>query len=130
MATSEDTKAIRTAALDLHRALLDSQVLEIEKATGHPMSANEKLGAALQDPRFLWLRELSGVLALLDAEAAAKPGDEPLQGPTAIEQLTGLVAPPDPDSAFGRRYLRELQESPAVGLAHGALIRLLDRPQP
>lgn len=129
MTSIEAKKAIRSAALGLHKALLDSQVLEIEKATGHPMTANEKLGAALQDPRFLWLRELSGVLALLDAEAAAKPGDDPFEGPPAIAQLIGLVAPPDPTTAFGRRYLRELQDNPEVGLAHGALVPLLDRPQ-
>ncbi len=29
-----------------------------------------------------------------------------------------LLAPPDPDSSFGARYLRVLQEHPAAVLAH------------
>ena len=128
--TATTTKDLRNAVLALHKELLTSQVDEIERATGHTMSANEQLTAALQDPRFMWLRELSGLAALLDAEAAAKPEDEPLPGKPGIEQLTELLDPPDPDSPFGRRYLRELQDNPAVGLAHGAVRALLAAPQP
>jgi hypothetical protein len=123
-------KDLRNAVLALHKVLLESQVLEIEKATGHTMSANEKLTSALQDPRFIWLRELSGLAALLDAEAAAKPDDDPFPGKPAAQQLSAILDPPNPETPFGKRYLRELQENPAVGLPHGAVRSLLAAMQP
>jgi hypothetical protein len=123
--STTSSKDLRNAVLALHKVLLESQVLEIEKATGHTMSANEQLTSALQDPRFIWLRELSGLAALLDAEAAAKPEDDPFPGKPAAEQLSDILDPPDPDTPFGKRYLRELQDNPAAGLAHGAVRALL-----
>lgn len=128
--STTSARDLRNAVLALHKELLTSQVNEIEKATGHLMSPNEQLTAALQDPRFMWLRELSGLAALLDAEAAAKPDDDPFPGKPAVEQLGDLLDPPNAETPFGKRYLRELQENPAVGLAHGAVRALLATPQP
>jgi hypothetical protein len=127
--TDPQPKELRNAVLALHKELFTAQVIEIEKATGHIMSANEQLTAALQDPRFMWLRELSGLAALLDAEDAAKPDDPPFPGKPAAEQLGELLDPPNPEVPFGRRYLRELQENPAVGIAHGAVRALLAEQQ-
>ena len=116
---------LRSALLHLHRELLTAQVIEVEKATGRTMTPNDQLAAALQDPRFLWLRELSSLLALLDAEAAAKPDGPIPEGPPALEQIETLLNPPDPDTSFGRRYLQELQNNPASVMAHRDVTALL-----
>ena len=116
---------LRSALLNLHRELLTAQVIEVEKATGRTMTPNDQLSAALQDPRFAWLRELSSLLALLDAEAAAKPDGPIPEEPPALEQIETLLNPPDPDTSFGRRYLQELQNNPAAVMAHRDVTALL-----
>ena len=116
---------LRSALLNLHRELLTAQVIEVEKATGRTMTPNDQLSAALQDPRFAWLRELSSLLALLDAEAAAKP-DEPIpEGPPSLDQIETLLNPPDAGTSFGRRYLQDLQDNPAEVMTHRDIIALL-----
>ena len=124
--SEKDSEQIREALLGLHRELLSSQVMEVERATGRPMSPHDQLNSALQDPRFAWLRELSGLLAVLDAEGAAKPGDPPLEGAPALARINALLNPPDPTTEFGKRYLRELQDNPAVVMAHRDVTTLLD----
>jgi hypothetical protein len=119
-------KQIRLSVLGLHRELLSAQVIELERATGRKMSPNETLSAALEDPRFAWLRELSSLVAEIDGDAAeAKSEGRELDLQPALVRLRSLVEPPDPDTQFGSRYLRALQETPAVVMAHRDLIRLL-----
>jgi hypothetical protein len=106
--------AVRRALLELHRVLLNAQRTEAERFGGR-MSAAEAMQAAADDLRFSWLKELSTLIAALDQARA----DEDAAGVrAAVERARGLLAPPDPDTAFGARYLRALQEDPAAVLAH------------
>lgn len=119
---------LRRGLLAVHRELLDAQVIESEKATGHSLRPSDVLKAAMEDPRFAWLRELSGLVADLDAEVSEARSEE--RAPDladSLERARSLVAPPDPNSTFGRLYLRALQENPAVVMAHRDLIGLLGR---
>jgi len=121
-----DPRALRTALLDLHRELLGAQVIEVERATGRAMTPNEVLKAAMEDPRFLWLRDLSGLVAELDAEISlAKSEDRTAQVDTHIQRTRALVCPPDPDSAFGALYLRSLQRNPSVVMAHSSVTSII-----
>lgn len=110
---------LRTLLLDLHRELLSGQVIESERATGHSLRPGDVLKAAMEDPRFAWLRALSGLVADLDSEISAARAEqrEPDLSP-ALERTRELVAPPDGDSEFGRMYLRALQRNPDVVIAH------------
>jgi hypothetical protein len=119
----EQLRAIRRALLDVHRALLQTQRAEVELITG-PMSPHEALSAAISDPRFAWLRALSELITQIDALVA---DDEPEPGLPAdlLERTHALVGPPDPDTEFGRHYLRALQLSPDVVLAHRDLTGLI-----
>ena len=72
------------------------------------MSAGELLQATPEDLRFSWLRELSGLIAALDAGRE----DE-----ARLAQARALIAPPNPATPFGARYLRAMQDHPAVVLA-------------
>jgi hypothetical protein len=56
-----------------------------------------------------------GLIATLDQARA--DADEAAQD-AAIARAKQLLAPPDPDTAFGARYLRALQDHPEVVLAH------------
>ncbi len=113
----------RPALLELHRRLLDAQRRQTERVSGR-MSAGELLQAAAEDLRFDWLKELSALISALDHARAE--GDE-----AAVEALLGraraLLAPPDPESPFGKRYLQALQDHPDVVLAHRDVTAALGR---
>ena len=109
-----DIQAARTALLTLHRHLLEAQRVEVERTAGR-MTANELLQAATQDLRFSWLTVLSELIATLDA-AHADGDTDAVQ--TALGRARSLIAPPDAGTSFGARYLRALQDDPAVVLAH------------
>jgi hypothetical protein len=114
-----DLRALRRALLELHRELLAAQRIETERFGGR-MSAAETLQAAADDLRFSWLRAVSELIADIDeAFAAAEPDapDADVEG-SLVGRARALLAPPDPGTAFGTRYLRALQEHPAVVLAH------------
>jgi len=115
--------ALRTALLTLHRALLDAQRIEAERFGGR-MSAAEALQAAADDLRFSWLRRLSALVTELDEARSA--ADEQ-QIAASIEEVAALLDPPDPDSAFGARYLKALQMHPEAVLAHRDVTAALAR---
>jgi hypothetical protein len=104
----------RTALLELHRQLLEAQRQEAERFGGR-MTATEVLQAAADDLRFSWLKQLSELIATLDQ---ARADDDDAAQVAAIARARELLAPPDPDTPFGARYLRALQDHPGVVLAH------------
>ena len=104
----------RPALLELHRRLLEAQRVQAERFGGR-LTSTELLQAAADDLRFSWLKELSELIAALDQARA--DGDEAAQD-AAIARARQLLAPPDPGTAFGARYLRALQDHPEVVLAH------------
>jgi hypothetical protein len=118
-----DTQTLRSALLTLHRELLQIQRGEAERFGGR-MTAAETLQAAADDLRFSWLRELSTLIGEFDQARSA--GDEE-QVAAAVGRVAALLDPPDPESAFGARYLRVLQEHPAAVLAHRDVTAALAR---
>jgi hypothetical protein len=111
--TSDVTPA-RAALLELHRRLLHAQRIQAERFGGR-MSASELLQAAVEDLRFSWLTELSELIAQLDQARADTDADATQ---AALTRARALLAPPDPDTAFGARYLQVLQRDPDVVFAH------------
>ena len=109
-----DAESVRSALLELHRRLLEAQRLQAERFGGR-MSASELLQAAADDLRFAWLKDLSELIAALDQ---ARAESDEAASEAAIARARELLAPPDPETAFGARYLRALQDHPDVVLAH------------
>lgn len=109
-----DVPALRSALLELHRRLLHAQRVQAERFAGR-MTAAETLQAAADDLRFSWLKALSELIAELDR---ARTDEDPAAVDAAVARARELLAPPDDTTAFGRRYLRALQDHPEVVLAH------------
>ncbi len=116
-----DDESARRALIELHRELLDEQRKAAERFSGR-MSASETLQAATEDLRFSWLTTLSELITELD-EARAK-GDEARRS-AALARTRDLLVEPDATTAFGARYLRALQDHPAVVFAHRDLVAAL-----
>jgi hypothetical protein len=105
---------LRPNLLRLHRLLLQHQQRQVERINGR-MSPGELLQAATNDLRFSWINELFEPIAKLDA--AVSDGDDAAAS-AALERIRGLLVEPDPEGAFGRRYLQVLQDEPDVVLVH------------
>ena len=109
-----DVMPARTALLELHRQLLQAQRIEADRSDGR-MNAAALLQAATDDLRFSWLSRLSGLISELDQ---ARTGADVDGAQAALADARSLLAPPDPSTWFGARYLQMLQEHPEVVLAH------------
>jgi hypothetical protein len=120
-----DARSLRRALLELHRELLQAQRTEAERFGGR-MSASETLQAAVDDLRFSWIRTVSALISELDEAIAADDSEGQAAFDGVVRQARGLFVPPDPDTAFGARYLRALQDHPGVVLAHRDVVAALE----
>lgn len=100
---------VRAALLELHREILRAERVTLERVHGR-MGAPEFLQVAADDPKLAWLVPLSELVVAFDEEDA--------DAKALAGRARALLAPPDPATPFGRRYLSLLQRSPDVVLAH------------
>jgi hypothetical protein len=116
--------ALRHAALELHKALLDAQRVRYERDYGRVDSSGRFLELVLRHPTFEWLRALSALIARLDATEDA--GDEG-EGVLAIEDaMRSLVHPEGRNRTFTAPYWVLVEAVPDVLIAHVKLWRLLN----
>jgi len=121
---ADDLTPLRSRLLDLHRQLLEAERVDLERYGGR-LTGAEFLQIASQSFRLAWLRPLSELIVAID-EALDAGVEEPAESPEAlVARVRALVAPPDDGTPFGRRYLTMLQVSPAVVMAHSALVGAL-----
>jgi hypothetical protein len=118
MTTRERFEALRAPLLDLHREILGAERVDMERFSGK-LSGAEFLQIVTDSLRYSWLLPLSELIVGMD-EALA---DEDVELEPLLERARALVAPPDRETAFGRQYLRLLQNAPGVVLAHAAVTR-------
>jgi hypothetical protein len=121
-------RALREPLLALHREILRAERHDMERFSG-PLSGAEFLQVVTGSLRYSWLLPLSELIVAID-EALDEPAEDAdereASDPDAlVGRLRTLVAPPDPETAFGQQYLRLLQRAPAVVLSHAALLRSL-----
>lgn len=115
---------LRRALLTLHGELLEEQRRSAERFDGR-MSAGQVLQAATVDLRFSWLGTLSALMAELDD---ARGDEDAARHAATVGRLRALLVAPDPTTAFGTRYLRALQDHPAVVFAHRDVVAALSTP--
>ena len=120
-----DVRSLRRALLELHGELLQAQRIEAERFGGR-MSASETLQAAVDDLRFSWIRTVSALVAELDEAVGTADSKGQAVVDQVVQQARDLFVPPDPDTSFGARYLRALQDQPGVVMAHRDVVAALE----
>jgi hypothetical protein len=115
--------AVREALADLHRRLVDAARLGYEAQHGRIAGPGELLQLLTQHNHFAWLRQLSELLADLDA-LSKEPATEELAG-AVRSAAEGLVLAPKEPTPFWERYSALLQAHPDVAVAHGQARKLL-----
>jgi hypothetical protein len=126
---AERLGAVRPRLLDLHRELLAAERADLERFQGRLTDA-EFLQIATDSLRLAWLSPLLELIVEVD-EMLEADGRDPAEAPAPedaqalIDRARALVAPPDAETPFGRRYLVMLQRNPGIVMAHSALLQEL-----
>jgi hypothetical protein len=114
---------IRRPLLTLHKAILDHERASYEKEFG-PVTPAAFLQVLINGSTFRWLTPLSTVIANVDEILDDKEADS-ADRLAAVEAVTGLFSPNQPNNAFLPRYLPLLQADPAILHHHGEVSQLL-----
>ena len=115
--------AVRRPLLSLHKAILDHERATYEKEFGAVTPA-AFLQVLINGSGFRWLNPLSVMIANVDEILDDKEA-EAADRLAAVEGVTGLFSPDQPENAFLPRYLPLLQADPAILHHHGQVSQLL-----
>jgi hypothetical protein len=115
---------MRSALLDLHRALVDSERREYERVRGR-VTDRAFLEALIGDPELAWLNPLTSLIVRLEEVleedlGAAAIGD-------CVDEIRKLLRPNAGGWGFQRKYAEAMQRSPEVVVAHGRAVAAVGR---
>ncbi len=116
---------LRNALLRLHKTLLDSERAHYEHEVEKIRSTGQMLQLVLHDPWFAWLRELSGLVVLIDEAMAAEEPVTSSEAERLITEARALLMPNETGTGFRRRYFEALQRDPGNVLAHREATKLM-----
>ena len=120
-------KSLRDGLLHLHKSLLELERAAYERDVAKITSAGQYLNLVLDDPAFLWLRELSAFIVMIDEALAQKA--PPLAGEDAerlIAQARALLSPSEDGIGFARGYFEIMQRDAAAVLAHSDMLKVMN----
>jgi hypothetical protein len=115
---------LRNGLLRLHLTLLDSEKAAYERDVRRITGTGDYLNLVLNDPWFIWLRELSQFVVLIDETLDFADPPTPAGAADLIARARALVTPSETGAGFGLRYDQAMQRDPGVVLAHGAMMRV------
>ena len=118
-------KEVRNGLLKHHKIMLESERALYEREVARIPNAGRYLDLVLNDPWFAWLRELSGLIVLIDEALAGDPRPEPEDAERFVGQTRALLTPAENGDGFAREYFKLLQRDPDVVMAHSEMMRLL-----
>ena len=116
---------LRHTLLELHKAMLDAQRIEYERAYGRVETRGEFLGLVL-NPEFEWIRALSALIAQLDEWAEGEEAETEAGLDGILDALRNLIrrgATANP--AFTAKYWKMVEDQPAVTVEHVKAWRLV-----
>jgi hypothetical protein len=116
---------ISSALQRLHKALLDAERIQYERAFGRVESEFQLLHLAAEDPQFAWLRPMATMILRLDER---RGGEGPVTAgdvKRVSESVRALLVPNATGDTFQRLYHHALQDDPNVVMAHAGVMRTL-----
>lgn len=118
-------RALRTAVLALHKAILDTERVRYERLRGPVSGAQHLLRLVLEDSFFAWFRPLATFVVQADERLSEDRSVERGEVDTFAAQLRALLQSDESAGDFHHEYRRTLQDVPEVVVLHGKLIGLL-----
>jgi hypothetical protein len=118
----QQLEALRRPLLHLHKALLDAERIGYERENGRIANGGALLQLVIGDPWFSWLRPMSGLIVMIDEHLEAKEERPDAEGPGLLEQARAMTKSDE-------RFVKLIQEHPAVALAYKDVMRVLPTTQ-
>ena len=118
----------RSGLLRVHRALLEAERALYEREFGRIPNSGTLLQLILEDPWFQWLRPMSQLIVQIDdwLEADQLAPGSPDEAEILLAEVRDRLTPNEAGADFQKRYLRLIQEEPAVAVAHAAVRQLVN----
>ena len=113
---------MRRELLDLHRALVESERREYERAHGR-LTDRAFLSALISAPELAWLSPLTSLIVRLE-ELIEEDGAQP-SVKDCVAEIRALLRPAAEGPEFQRKYDAAMQRSPEVVVAHGRAVGVL-----
>ncbi|NJL86774.1 MAG: hypothetical protein HC886_13635 [Leptolyngbyaceae cyanobacterium SM1_1_3] len=121
----ERLRQLRSALLQLHKALLDSEKIVYERTHGRIRSSSEFFQLVIEHEWFNWLRAISKLIVQIDEALDAK---EPItlgQANSLLDNTRQLLRPLEQGTEFEKRYYQAIQRDPNIAFTHGQVSNLL-----
>ncbi len=120
-------KSLRDGLLHLHKSLLELVRSAYERDVAKITSTGQYLNLVLDDPAFLWLRELSAFIVMIDEALAQKaPPLAEADAERLIVQARALLSPSEDGIGFARGYFEIMQRDAAAVLAHRDMLKVMN----
>jgi len=113
------------ALLHVHKALLDHERERFEAKHGSIGTPADVLQVVIKDPWFAWLRPMTTLITEIDEFVSSKEPLPAADGEALLAAAKRMLVPAENGDLFGQNYLRTIQESPDVALAHAEWKRTL-----
>ncbi len=125
---SHQLPALRSALLQLHKTLVDSERVSYEQTVGTIPSPNHFLQLLTGDPWFAWLHPLSLLIVAMDQAIDSKRKPlTPQDAEALVKQARSLLVASEEGEGFAKHYFEALQRDPDVVLAHAATVKFFER---
>jgi hypothetical protein len=120
MPTAARLRVVRDRLLKLHKALLDWERAQYEKAYGQVRSSGDMLQLVLGHDQFAWLRPYSGLIVRIDEWLVS---DQPSRQDAEAfwEETDRLTTPGEEPESAQLRYRDAIDTSPAAAMAHASV---------
>jgi hypothetical protein len=117
----------RRGLLHVHRALIEAERARYEREFGRIPNSGTLLQLIMQNPWFQWLRPMSQLIVQIDEwlESDQKSPGSPDDAEILLAETRDRLRPDESGADFQRRYLRLIQEDPAVAVAHAEVRSLV-----
>ena len=115
---------LRNGLLRLHTVLLASQREAYELDVARITGPGQYLSLVMNDPWFVWLRELSQFIVIVDELLDQKEPEAEPDAEQFIKQARALISPSEEGGPYARRYFEAMQRDPGVILAHRDMMKV------
>jgi hypothetical protein len=119
-------RELRNELIHFHKALLDSERGVYERDVERVASSGRMLQLVMSDPYFAWLHKVSELIVAIDERLDEDEPATPADADRFVGVTRTLLVPAENGEEFGRRYFEAMQRDPAVVIAHGRMMGVLN----
>jgi len=118
-------RTVRTALLDLHKALLNSERATYEQFYGPIQNNTQFFNLVIEHEWFEWLRPMSQFIVQMDDVLMSKEPVPPEQAIALVEQAKIMFRPAEFGTPLEKGYFQAIQRDPNIALKHASITELL-----